>query len=105
MTPEVSASNAALQLSGGNLSVMPRKNRGAKLTVPQAAERVGVPASTWRSYVSRANKARKEGRVTPSMAPEADGEYDGRTPWWWESTIDEWMGSRRGRGWRAGEGK
>ncbi|MEU8158086.1 hypothetical protein AB0B94_30905 [Micromonospora sp. NPDC048986] len=84
---------------------MPRKNRGAKLTVPQVAERLGISPPTWRGYVSKAKKEREAGKVLPSHAPEADGKYDDRTPWWWEATIAEYEESRRGQGWRAGEGK
>ena len=83
-----------------NLAGMAKK-RGEKLTVPQVAERLGIRASAWRGYVSRSRAARAAGRVTPSLAPLPDGEYDGRTPWWWESTIAEWQGRRRGHGWRA----
>lgn len=82
--------------------LMSKKKRGEKLTVPQVAERLQITPAAWRAYVSRARKAHTEGRVTPSMAPLPDGQYDERTPWWWESTIDEWNASRRGRGWRAG---
>ena len=45
--------------------------------------------STWRAYVHRGH------------APKPDGWYDKRTPWWWESTIDEWMANRPGRGART----
>lgn len=99
------AVDTALQRVGGNLTGMPRKNRGAKLTIPQVAERLEISPATWRGYVSRAEKARAEGRATPSMAPPKDGEYGPGTPWWWESTVDEWNASRRGHGWRAGGGK
>jgi hypothetical protein len=92
----------ALQLSGGNLCGMPRKNRGAKLTVPEVAERLEITPSTWRTYQFKARQAHAEGKVTPSTAPLPDGQYDGRTPWWWESTIAEYLKSRRGQGWRAG---
>lgn len=81
------------------------KKSGEKLTVPQVAARLGITTSAWRGYVSRARKAHAEGRVTPSVAPLPDGEYDGRTPWWWESTIAEFQARRRGPGWRAGQGK
>lgn len=84
---------------------MPRKKRGEMLTVPQVADRLGITPSAWRAYVSKARTARAAGRETPSLAPPPDGQYDARTPWWWESTIDEWNASRRGRGWRAGAGE
>jgi hypothetical protein len=60
--------------------------RRERLTVAQAAERAGVATSTWRSYVAR------------DQAPKPDGAYDARTPWWWASTVDTWMGARPGRG-------
>lgn len=79
------------------------KKRGEKLTVPQVAELLGVGPATWRGYVTRARQAHAAGKVTPSVAPLPDGEYDGRTPWWFESTIAEFQSRRRGHGWRAGE--
>jgi hypothetical protein len=49
-----------------------------KLTISQVAERLGIAPSTWRGYVSR------------EQAPRADGQFDRRTPWWWDTTIDNW---------------
>lgn len=91
-----------LQPSRCIVAAMPRKQRGEKLTAPQVAERLGITASAWRGYVSRARKAAAEGKSRPSDAPMPDGEHDKRTPWWWESTVDDWRRSRRGQGWRAG---
>lgn len=53
---------------------------GEKLTATQAAAVVGVTASTFRSYVSR------------GQAPGEDGKIDGRTPFWYRSTIRAWRG-------------
>ena len=55
-----------------------------RLTVSDAAALAGVAASTWRAYVAR------------EQAPPADGRFDGRTPWWHESTVREWMARRLG---------
>lgn len=60
-----------------------------RLTVAQAAELVGVTASTWRAYVAR------------DQAPKPDGEYDRRTPWWYASTVKAWHKARPGRGRRS----
>src|SRR5258708_28022128 len=48
---------------------LPRAD-STRLTGVQAAERLNVPASTWRSYVA------------PGQAPAADGRLHARTPWW-----------------------
>jgi len=53
-----------------------------KLRVVEAAARAGIAPSTWRAYVAR------------EQAPAADGQYDARTPWWYESTVDAWMAER-----------
>jgi hypothetical protein len=93
-----------LQRSGGNLDGMAKKNLGAKLTVAEVAARLGITPSAWRGYVSRAKRERAAGKVRPSQAPAADGQYDERTPWWWEATIAEYQKARRGQGWRSGAG-
>lgn len=60
-----------------------------KLTVAEAAARVGIKPVTWRGYVHA------------GQAPQKDGEYDKRTPWWYASTVDAWNASRPGRGART----
>lgn len=70
-----------------------------KLTVPRAAARLGVKPKTFTAYVSRAKKAAAEGRSRPTDAPQPDGYFDGRTPWWWDTTIDGW--NRPGQGARS----
>lgn len=60
-----------------------------KLTRPQAAARAGVKPDTWGGYVSR------------GYAPEPDGRHDRRTPWWWDTTVDEWKRDRKGQGART----
>lgn len=57
-----------------------------KLRAAEAAKLAGVATGTWHGYVSR------------GQAPPADGRYDGRTPWWFESTVRQWQGSRPGPG-------
>ncbi len=55
-----------------------------------AAARAGLTSATsWSSYVSR------------DYAPKPDGRHDGRTPWWWASTIDNWKKGRTGQGART----
>lgn len=54
------------------------KRWGTRLTVSEVAEMVGVKPATFRSYVSR------------GQAPKADGQYDGRTPFWFYATIVAW---------------
>ncbi len=84
---------------------MSKQKRGEKLTVPQVAERLGITPSAWRGMVTRGKQARAAGKSTPGLAPEADGQHDGRTPWWFEATIAEFQARRPGQGWRAGSGK
>jgi hypothetical protein len=52
---------------------LPRAD-STRLTGVQVAERLNVPASTWRSYVA------------PGQGPAADGRFDARTPWWHSRT-------------------
>jgi len=54
-----------------------------RLTTKETAERLGLAASSWRAYVSM------------GIAPEPDGHYDRRTPWWYASTVEDWNISRR----------
>jgi predicted DNA-binding transcriptional regulator AlpA len=60
------------------------------LEAQQVAERAGVSRETIWRY-------RRRGDI-----PEPD-EYAGRTPLWREETITEWLASRPGQGWRAGQ--
>jgi hypothetical protein len=53
-------------------------------TVAEIAERLSIEPSTWRAYVAR------------KQAPEPDGHYDSRTPWWFARTIREWNRDRSG---------
>lgn len=46
-------------------------------------------ATAWSSYVSR------------GRAPQCDGRHDGRTPWWWASTINDWKKGKTGQGART----
>lgn len=55
------------------------------LSLADIAERVGVEASTIRTY-------RSQGRL-----PEPDA-MTGPTPGWLPETVDEWMAARPGRG-------
>lgn len=57
-----------------------------KLTTAQFAERIGIARQTLNAYVWR------------GQAPKPDGHYDLRTPWWYQSTVDEWIAKRPGRG-------
>lgn len=60
-----------------------------KLRVAEAATRAGVKPKTWTAAVSRGH------------APRKDGAEDGRTPFWFESTIDAFLASRPGQGHRS----
>lgn len=53
-----------------------------QLTLPDIAQRAGVSIAAIRAH-----------RLHGTM-PEPDGQL-GRTPWWWESTIDSWLPTRR----------
>ena len=57
-----------------------------RLTVAQVADLLGIKPGTFRAY-----RTRKVGR---KYAPDPDGHYDERTPWWWRSTIKEWRPDR-----------
>lgn len=59
-----------------------------KITTATAARLAGVKPSTWRSW--RAQK-----RPRPVPAPEPDGWFEMRTPWWWESTVTDWVAKRQ----------
>lgn len=52
-----------------------------QVTSTEAAALAGVAPDTWSSYVSR------------GQAPAPDGRL-GRTPWWWESTVQDWVAQR-----------
>lgn len=60
-----------------------------RLRVADIATRAGITPTTWTAYVAR------------GTAPKPDGHYDGRTPWWWASTIDTWLANRPGQGART----
>jgi hypothetical protein len=57
-----------------------------KLRSAAAAELAGVRLSTWSAYVSR------------RQAPQPDGRYDLRTPWWYRSTVENFKATRPGQG-------
>lgn len=54
-----------------------------RMTVAEIAAKRRIQPSTWRSYVAR------------GLAPQPDGHYDQRTPYWNASTIEAWLGPRR----------
>jgi hypothetical protein len=71
--------------------------KGEKLYADEAAAMVGVRPSTWRGYCTEAPGRRRQ-------APQADGtdiEAGHARPWWWESTIREYIATRPGRGSRT----
>lgn len=55
--------------------------RDLPLSTRQIAEQLGIAPGTWRVRVHR------------EQAPPPDGMFDGRTPYWWQSTIDEYVAS------------
>ncbi|WP_345476848.1 hypothetical protein [Nesterenkonia rhizosphaerae] len=72
------------------------QDRGRKLYTHEVAEIRSVKTATVRVDLARARANRKgygkhQTYNRPGMDfPEPDG-YDMRSPWWWESTIREWM--------------
>jgi len=71
--------------SGDTVPVTVRDDDAEELTRAEVAARLGVMVGTWSGYVSR------------SQAP-APTRWVGKTPLWSAKVIDEWQGSRRGRG-------
>lgn len=55
--------------------------RDLPLSTRQVAEQLGIAPATWRVWVHR------------GQAPAADDHFDGRTPFWWQSTIDAYKTS------------
>lgn len=53
------------------------------MTVAEIAAKHRIQPSTWRAYVAR------------GLAPQPDGHYDQRTPWWYATTVDAWPGPRK----------
>ena len=49
-----------------------------KLRIDDVAALLNIKPVTFRAYVSR------------QQAPPADGQFDGRTPYWLRSTIETW---------------
>lgn len=58
--------------------------RDMPLSTRQCAELVGCTPSVWRVRVHR------------ETAPPPDGHFDGRTPYWWQTTIDAYRASTNG---------
>lgn len=61
---------------------------GRQLDIAAVAERIDVRAVTVRGYL-------RTGHIPPP-----DGRL-GRSPWWWETTIEEWEATRPGQGARV----
>ncbi|MFW5415093.1 hypothetical protein J0910_00270 [Nocardiopsis sp. CNT-189] len=57
-----------------------------RLTTKEAAGLAEMTPGGWRKMVSRGS------------APQPDGRYDERTPWWYASTVEAFKTSRRPRG-------
>ena len=65
-----------------------------KVRSAEVAARIGVSYASFRRM-----------RCRPGYAPEPDG-YDGRSPWWYIATIEEWKKTRPTRGkWKVRYGK
>lgn len=58
--------------------------RDVPLSTGEVARRLGIAPATWRVRVHR------------EQAPKPDGMFDGRTPYWWQTTIDAYMASTNG---------
>lgn len=67
------------------------------LDLAAVAERLGVAHGSAALYHRRAERNRREGTPKPGDMPPPDQRY-GQTPVWAESTIDEWIPRRPGRG-------
>lgn len=61
------------------------------LTGPEAAERIGVTAGTWRGYVAR-------GYAPKPDDPDDDRPANRRMPRWRTSTVDHFAANRIGQG-------
>lgn len=55
--------------------------RDKPLSTAEVAGRIGIKPASWRVRVHR------------GLAPEPDDYFDGRTPYWWETTIDRYLAS------------
>lgn len=55
--------------------------RDVPLSTRQIAAQLGIAPGTWRVRVHR------------EQAPQPDGMFDGRTPYWWQTTIDAYLTS------------
>lgn len=58
--------------------------RDMPLSTQQVAARLGISPGSWRARVHR------------EQAPPPDGHFDQRTPYWWHTTIDEYVGRTNG---------
>ena len=73
------------------------------LTSAESAERLGIRASTWRSYTSwRTTKhGRKPPLAPPPDDPDLDSPQERRRPRWRTSTIERFQVGRLGQGYRT----
>lgn len=67
------------------------KERDPLLTGPEAAERCGLAASTWRGYV-------RAGYVRAADDPDLGSPPNRRTPRWRQSYVDHFRTHRIGQG-------
>lgn len=66
----------------------PDPDPALRLNADGVAARLGIEATTWRSYVSR------------TQAPQPDSP-EGVRPWWWSTTVDEYRAATPGQGART----
>ncbi|MER0443065.1 hypothetical protein ABR738_00490 [Streptomyces sp. Edi4] len=68
------------------------------LDTEAVAAKIGVASETVRIYLKRTRKRIADGQpVRPQDLPLPDDKF-GRSPAWFESTIDAWVAVRPGRG-------
>lgn len=72
------------------------------LDLATLANRQDWTLTTARTLHKRALRRRRENQPRPGDLPPPDG-HAGRSPWWLETTIEEWEKRRPGRG--AGGGR
>lgn len=85
-----------------HLRIMPCMTLGKLLDLQAVADHTGLAKKTVQWYHNTATTRRRVGESKPGDMPEPDASF-GRSPAWYEHTIDTWLVSRPGRG--AGGGR
>lgn len=77
-------------------------NAPGYMDIAAIADRIGVKRNVALNYHQLAQRRRREGAPRPGDLPEPTARF-GRTPVWLESTVEDWIASRPGKG--AGGGR